>query len=370
MDSDGSKMDSEAMFSRVIDFLRFPLIAGVVLLHSATPLIVVGGQTVEIGASDLHVYRIISSFLSNVLGRLAVPLFFFISGYLFFYKTDFTRKIYGDKLKKRARSLLVPYLFWNVAMLSFYFVALSIPVVAAWFNGPEYTWSYVMQAMWGIPGQDGMTYPLAYQFWFIRDLIVIVLLTPAVYWIITKTKLYGVLFLGLLWYLQWFLPYVGSRGISPVVLFFFTLGAWFSVNRKNVIDVCNRVKWLAVFYIPVAIADVCTKGQPYNSYIHNIGILFGILFVFVVAAALLRKGWVRESAFLSSASFFVFAVHERWLLSQIKKISLGVFQPESNTMLTIVYLGNAIVVIAFSLAIYYLLKRFLPRFTAFITGGR
>lgn len=67
--------------SQIIDFLRFPLIVGVVFIHGAltTP-------NTELG-NDVYIFPIFyycSQFMSNILGRLAVPLFFLISGFLFF----------------------------------------------------------------------------------------------------------------------------------------------------------------------------------------------------------------------------------------------------------------------------------------------
>ena len=60
----------------------------------------------------LYIY--ISEFLTHSLPRIAVPMFFFISGYYAFYKKDWSqRSIWTVELKKRVKTLLIPYLLWN-----------------------------------------------------------------------------------------------------------------------------------------------------------------------------------------------------------------------------------------------------------------
>lgn len=97
---------SDTLQSQTIAFLRFPLIVGVVLLHS-------GFDNIEL--AEHPVCDNVSYLLSQVVATIAVPLFFFISGYLFFCKIDkFDGRVYVGKLKKRARTLPIPYIFWNL----------------------------------------------------------------------------------------------------------------------------------------------------------------------------------------------------------------------------------------------------------------
>ena len=65
------------------------------------------------------IYDSIRIFMCHVISRAAVPTFFLISGYYFFYKIkDFTFDNYKDKLKKRIRTILIPYLLWNAIAIS------------------------------------------------------------------------------------------------------------------------------------------------------------------------------------------------------------------------------------------------------------
>ena len=115
-----SKKTNEEILSQTIAFLRFPLIVGVLLIHS-NPEKVAIIKGMNIISPDGHwFYDNISYLFSHIFAAVAVPLFFFISGYLFFYKTTaFTKSVYGRKLKKRAHTLLIPYIFWNLAVGSY-----------------------------------------------------------------------------------------------------------------------------------------------------------------------------------------------------------------------------------------------------------
>ena len=110
-----TEVNREQLQSKVIEFLRFPLIVGVVLIHTQVTKIngVVGDIAAPYPFNGVYpLYEFFHCLFVNIITRVAVPLFFVFSGYLFFYKNrSFTFGTYFMKLKKRVRSLLVPYLF-------------------------------------------------------------------------------------------------------------------------------------------------------------------------------------------------------------------------------------------------------------------
>lgn len=67
------------------------------------------------GASPAASY--LEGFLAHGLFTAAVPVFFILSGYLFFRNTESVSDVVV-KQKKRARTLLIPYLAWS----AFYYV--------------------------------------------------------------------------------------------------------------------------------------------------------------------------------------------------------------------------------------------------------
>jgi len=69
----------------VISFIRFPLIVAVVLIHTE-PHSVIAGSNEVVGSQHYGIYNMIFMLISNIFANVAVPLFFFISGFLFFNK--------------------------------------------------------------------------------------------------------------------------------------------------------------------------------------------------------------------------------------------------------------------------------------------
>ena len=77
-------------------------------------------NTYGIDKSNPIVYWI-EMIISQDIGLLAVPMFFVISGFLFFR----TVSDYGSitvKQKKRIKTLLIPYLLWTTIYMLFFFV--------------------------------------------------------------------------------------------------------------------------------------------------------------------------------------------------------------------------------------------------------
>jgi len=374
--SDYAKLQSE-----VIDFLRFPMIVQVLFVHNTF-----FNNLPKSDRLPLPLYTLSKDFFSHTLGHLAVPTFFFISGFLFYLNCDkFDINTWLKKLKSRMRTLLVPYLFWNILALVALYIAWHIPTLSSFFNKSfvsKFTWQYFLEALWALPDTkpEVIKYPVAYQFWFIRDLMVMVLLSPIVYYFVKKGRIIGIVLLGLLWFSEWWhtwIPWLAGYGLSADALFFFSAGAWFAINKRNIVEDTDGIANVVfILYPSLALADVFTKlhaagvDHVYLPFVHNLGILVGVTAGFALAAHLLRTGKVRIIPFLSSASFFIFAAHEPLFLSALRKVIFVIFQPQSDMALTTIYFLIVIVVVVVLLGVYWLLRRLLPGFTRGITAGR
>ena len=104
--------------SQTISSLRFPLAVMVVTIHARTlndmdfiPVWPPSGMDIALGLQVLF---------SSVVCHVAMPIFYVMSGYLFFYKlTTFDGRTYKSKLRKRIKTLFVPYLLWNLMQILF-----------------------------------------------------------------------------------------------------------------------------------------------------------------------------------------------------------------------------------------------------------
>lgn len=101
-------MTNEELQSQTISFLRFPLIVGVVMIHSYFSEVVINGVDL-VKNGFFPIYSTVSFLFSQIVSRVAVPLFFFISGFLFFFKINsFTSHVYLQKLKKKSTDYTYP----------------------------------------------------------------------------------------------------------------------------------------------------------------------------------------------------------------------------------------------------------------------
>ena len=106
--------------SQTIMWLRFPLALLVLLIH-------VNPQNQEIFTpiQSINISNLTIANIYSIIGRtgfyfsqVAVPFFFFTSGYFFFYKVkQWNIQCYKKKIEKRLKTLLAPYLLWNFLAL-------------------------------------------------------------------------------------------------------------------------------------------------------------------------------------------------------------------------------------------------------------
>lgn len=78
-------MKDEELQLQTISFLRFPLIVGVVFIHSVFPDVVVNGVNLMNGEGGI-VYSNVSYLFSTLLSSISVPLFAFFLASCFFIK--------------------------------------------------------------------------------------------------------------------------------------------------------------------------------------------------------------------------------------------------------------------------------------------
>ena len=143
-----------------LDVLRTIGIYFVVILHVVNPIV---NNEAILGTKTWWACNII-----DLIGRMGVPLFFMISGYLFLSnpKTRNIKSFYRGRLKR----LLIPFIFWNI----FYYI-----------------WQYILSgAKFRIlPFFYYLAnYGVEYHFWFIYQLIALYLIFPFLKIIVDHTS--------------------------------------------------------------------------------------------------------------------------------------------------------------------------------------
>lgn len=359
-------MKLNSTISERLAVLRFPLIVGVVLMHSFSSVVSFSSKSTGVQEPGLISYAI-RQYISEVLACVSVPLFYTISGFLFFFGYQFSKKVVLDKLSRRFKTLFIPFISWNLLVLSALALAQSIPSLATFFSGNYYgfirnfsLFDYA-NALFGIDGA-----PIAFQFWFIRDLILLVLFSPLIFIAIRGL---GVFLLGLL-FLLWVTNIWPITIPSSEATFFFCFGCYLGTNESNLSLADKYFKPVLLIYIIFSLVDLITYSYQYHYSIHRVGILFGVVAAFCATQYI--SEWERLKKMmvtLGSASFFVFAAHQPFLMV-LKKIIYKLLSPNNDFLVLFLYFAIPIVVIIVCLYSHKYLTRFMPVISSILTGGR
>jgi surface polysaccharide O-acyltransferase-like enzyme len=357
-------IDSDA--SARISLLRFPLIVGVVFGHAFGSN--VGLAYGKVGLAQLTgLSFVIQYYISEILAPVTVPLFYFMSGFLFFESFDGSFNKYYNKLKSRFRTLLIPFIFWNLLTLLIVALAHAGSTSSMYLSG-RFASISSFSAYDYLNKTFGFTcYPAAYQFWFIRDLMIMVVFSPLIYVLIRHIPRLTLFVLLIVWIFDLSHLYTPS---SESILFFFIGGLTGSrTSRLDGFDKYGKVLFYS--YALISIIDVFTRKFGYNRYIHSIGIILGII-VAIWLAGVISKSYNKISKLLmmlGATSFFVYAFHEP-LLTIIKKLVYVIFTPSSSTSVSFFYFIDPTITILLCVILYFIGKKITPSFMRVVCGGR
>lgn len=220
--------------SDTIANISFPLMTCVIICHCG---IDDSGNATMDGVSRLF---------SSILPISCVPIFFLMSGYLFFKNIEqFTFQVYRTKVHSRVKTLLIPYVLANTFMILCYaFMHAFTPYLInpENFNVLKFSAVDFVKAYWSIGG-----FPICYPLWYIRNLFVIVLCSPLFFLMLRRKWGVRLIMLGLIStiYLVFDLNYL-------VGVLYFYLGALLS--QKDVVIFLEKVLNPRIFILLAVIA--------------------------------------------------------------------------------------------------------------------
>ena len=337
--------------SKVITNLRFPLMLGVVLIHNV--LI----EPEKAASEGLSLLSFVINLFSRGITAPCVPLFFFCSGYLFFlkYGKSFDVAGYRRQVKKRLHTLLVPYVFWNTLVLSlFAFMHKFLPsLVNPEFNNVyKYSVWEFLRSYWDFPGGQ----PVCYQFWFLRDLMMVVLFSPVVYAMVKYGHRFFVAAIVVLYL------YDVSMFPFQMAFTFFSLGAWFAINNYDFVAWAKKLSFVALpaFLTLACVYSTKTDGGGQNGIVTLTG---------AVAFILLASKYKGIDENLTDSGFFVYAFHGLPILL-LSRLLVRFFRPSDTVTWLVCYVLCFAFIILLSVSSYLFLKKMFPKITSVITGGR
>lgn len=381
--------------SQVIDWLRLPLIYLILVTHVNPHMGPFYTPLAEIDYAHLTLANFYSLLgrTGSLLGFMAVPFFFFTSGYFFFYKTEqWGWSTYRDKIGKRIRTLLVPYLLWNALCLVLNVIQDTVKyfthgqpqdrlneLISQWGNPGSLLQCFWARSIWDVGTTNflgfktWMTGPIILPFWFLRDLIIVSLLSPLIYRAIRWGKHWFIGLLGVAYLLKlWTTP-----GLGVTCIFFFSFGAYLSLNRRNIIDAFfplrKPVGWLTAASL---IAAVFVYEPRWSALFSHAFCLTGMISAINLATILFEKKKVALRPGLTQTCFFVYALHGM-RIGRFAFLGLGmtiadaVFRGKESVIGALgAYLASPLLGLILCMLMFFVMKRFTPGLLKVLIGGR
>ena len=346
--------------SEVISQLRLPLIVLVTFAHSY------GGVApgYSLIGSGWDSYEVLKLVVSQTLVKVVVPVFFMISGYLFFRNVEtWSLQVYWGKITRRLWTLLLPYVAWNLLMaVKLHFLNFSFSQFLNFSISQSLIFSFSqflnftragMQTDW-LGQAHWMTAPCNMPLWFLRDLMVVSLLTPVLYWVLRRWGGWVMAVLTLV-----YLSGVGAfpvPGVSMYAIYFFSLGAFMSIHRRDPIAATLSVEKPAyVLSVLLGVAMVLTYRTLVFSPLMLAFRLTGAVAVICLAYRLLSATRHRLPLTVCRASYFLYLGHYVFFLSFIDAWMLQSppASPSASTLVLCVhYIAAPLVKAALFVAVY------------------
>lgn len=286
----------------------------------------------------------------HAIGASGVPVFFLLSGYFLTVKDNFD---YYENLKKKFRSLAIPYL----CFMLFYAVinctgSLFLPEFFDDFR--KYTAYDWLTHFFGIPF---VSTPRFYgPLWFLRELFIFNVLSFALVPIAKKTPGFILVPAMLAVY---FSPFTHIIRFS---IPFFMIGMHYGTKKK--IPVLNKTIYIiAVFIIGFIIPVALAGGMPFE-----ISVFLMFCSILMISEKLTERDNIRKMARIAIPySFPIYLMHEYPMITMLRLLAL---EHISIPAAVGVFFVAPFLIIALCVFVVNLWKRFSPKSFAFCTGGR
>lgn len=225
---------------------------------------------------------------------------FLISSILLFRK----QRNYKETIKDKLKTILVPYFIWNTFWILVFVILQNFTVTSKFFSAGK---TLIMQSsciewleMYGIG--IGMPYPKNYPLWFLRDLMVMMLIYPIIAYIADKTP-------KLLFTVACILLLVPIGFPFKAAILWFCIGACLVKMQVHCTDVDRIPVWcVCVVYICATVITLLLNNKVVDALFIFVGIVF----------------WVRISKciYLSEKSKKVFVWMSKWIFLFMSHMSL------------------------------------------------
>lgn len=322
--------------SKAFNILRGPLALLVVYIHIDTNPVPLNMPQQNV---ESFLYNVIKLFVVQ-FSNLAVPCFFIISAYLLMYKND----EYLFVLKKKIKSLLLPYIIWN--LLAAIYIKLT--------QGGNLFSFY-----------DLFIRPANFPLWFLRDLIFLVIFSPAFRLLINQLKQFS-LFLFIILYLMNAQEYLLFSINESTAIFFFFLGAYCGVLKYDFILSIKKVIIIAIITVVMYITSIIFYDNPHG-FIQKLWLLAGSFSLISITNHLMKFVRLPNIFFkISDCSYFIYLSHKLGF-TYIAKYPFS-WLPQNEYMLIVRFLISPLLTIFLCFEVYQICNRYIKKTFLLLIG--
>lgn len=353
--------------SRTITMTKVICMFGVIWIHAAI------NKYVDCSAPVSFYYN----FLTRAMVMFAVPGFFMCSGFLFFLNYKGVDS-YKKKMASRIKGLLVPYIIWiSLTMAVTWFLQDGMGLAKLFGAGNmklmhDFTSMEIIQSYWNV--RDGA--PFLSTMWFLRDLMVCVLLAPILYQLLRFGK---VSVLVILVFIALTILGFSLLNIAMSSILYFSMGGYFSIYgikpfawiKSKQLYLFGTAFILIICYSSVYTEDSLSQGYMYRllSIAYNVSMVVSVI---AICLHLEHKTIGVKLMTLGIPSYFIYLAHEPYMgymLQILLKVlkPFGVIYQIAVILIPILY---PIFIIALFYLIFKILKKYIPTLLHIAVGGK
>ncbi|KWT48651.1 hypothetical protein ABB41_04690 [Lactococcus lactis] len=349
----------ENILRKKINSLNTILALLIVILHAnATSFLPKNGISMKFAKKFFY--------LINSITDIAVPIFFFLSAFLFWRFTTNIWETYRHKILKRGRSILIPYFLWGILwFMAFFIVRLILP------NGKELVSEFITDLSVSSIIQGLLLGNYDPPIWFLRTLFILFLISPVLYWFGKKFK-HGWLICLLLMITNCIImpKYSTPMFWSPAFMF----GIYLAQHEDQIINkqTSNSLlisfstksgqRILVMVFSFLCISTLFFQHDSFEYYIYrNLGsLVFLLFFIF--------NDTISEINFLETRTFIIFCMHYP-IVRTILQLSFKIF-PVNYFTVAFVWVSAVTITILLIIILCKLLQKICPQLYKILNGGR
>ena len=337
--------------SKRIDILKLLFIIMVLYVHSFNENVI----------ESVHPFiYYIEYLISNIISRCAVPGFFLISSILL-YRKEFK---WLDNIKKKVKTILVPYLLLNAFWILFFLIVQNIPILKDYFtnsNNIISKWNFInyLDAFLGF--KNGL--PILYPLWFMRDLFVLNVFALWIKKIIDKFPKVVLIITCFLWI---FVKSTNIFFVNVQAICFFIFGYYYVKNNIHFETTKSKNVIIIPMYLLFIVLNMILNNSFLTLTIHRISMTLGIAFWYCIISKRMFNN--KRLLSLTKYTMAIYLFHEM-LLTIVEKIAYKIM-PSNSIIQFMEYVIAPLIVCVICVIFSIILKKIFPRLYNLITGNR